>query len=50
MSPAEFVKEASGRTDAAWNRDIECEGKPLGVLIDVRTNGASAAENMSNSL
>lgn len=31
----EFLKEALGDTDAVWRKDIECDGVPLGVLIEV---------------
>ncbi|XP_070779559.1 nuclear body protein SP140-like protein isoform X2 [Enoplosus armatus] len=34
MSPMEFINEASRQKDASWRKDIECEGKPLGVLIE----------------
>ncbi|KAF3700433.1 Nuclear body protein SP140-like protein [Channa argus] len=34
MSPEEFVEEESGQTDGSWKKDIKCEGKPLGNLIE----------------
>uniref|UniRef100_A0A671WUF2 SP110 nuclear antigen, tandem duplicate 3 n=1 Tax=Sparus aurata TaxID=8175 RepID=A0A671WUF2_SPAAU len=42
MTPMEFVKEASGRTDRSWRKDIEWEGQPLGVLTEVvKASGVS---------
>ncbi|KAK7884680.1 hypothetical protein WMY93_027803 [Mugilogobius chulae] len=35
MTPAEFVKEASCQTDSSWEKDIKCEGKPLGTFVEV---------------
>ncbi|XP_029014424.1 nuclear body protein SP140-like protein isoform X2 [Betta splendens] len=37
MSPVEFVEEASNQTKPDWERDIECEGRPLCALIDENT-------------
>lgn len=34
MTPMEFVNEASGHADTSWRKDIQCEGKPLGVLTE----------------
>ncbi|KAJ0058178.1 hypothetical protein NL108_009058, partial [Boleophthalmus pectinirostris] len=33
MTPVDFVKEASCQTDISWQKDIKCEGKPLGELL-----------------
>lgn len=35
LTPMEFLKEALGDTDAVWRKDIEWDGVPLGVLIEV---------------
>ncbi|XP_040047558.2 autoimmune regulator isoform X2 [Gasterosteus aculeatus] len=37
MTPVEFLELALGRKDASWKKDIECEGKPLFVLIKAET-------------
>ncbi|XP_077940828.1 nuclear body protein SP140-like protein isoform X1 [Gasterosteus aculeatus] len=37
MTPVEFLELALGRKDASWKKDIECEGKPLFVLIKAKT-------------
>ncbi|KAK7939834.1 hypothetical protein WMY93_003160 [Mugilogobius chulae] len=34
LTPVEFVKEVSCQTDYSWRKDIKCEGKPLGELIE----------------
>lgn len=42
MTPVEFVKVASGRTDRSWKKDIEWEGRPLSVLTEVvKASGVS---------
>ncbi|XP_055366980.1 uncharacterized protein LOC114860882 [Betta splendens] len=34
MTPEEFVKQASGQINACWKKDIVCEGKALGFLLE----------------
>ncbi|XP_029997976.1 LOW QUALITY PROTEIN: nuclear body protein SP140-like protein [Sphaeramia orbicularis] len=34
MTPVDFVKEVLCETDVSWKKDIICEGKPLGDLIE----------------
>ncbi|KAK7939835.1 hypothetical protein WMY93_003161 [Mugilogobius chulae] len=36
LTPVEFVKEVSCQTDYTWKKDIKCEGKPLGELIEAK--------------
>ncbi|XP_072298751.1 uncharacterized protein [Eucyclogobius newberryi] len=33
MTPVDFVREVSYQTDSSWKKDIRCEGKPLGELL-----------------
>ena len=35
MTPVEFAKLASGQAESCWRKDIQWEGKPLGVLTEV---------------
>ncbi|KAL6103258.1 sp140 [Pungitius sinensis] len=33
MTPVEFLELELGRKDASWKKDIDCEGRPLCVLV-----------------
>uniref|UniRef100_A0A673WTP0 SP110 nuclear body protein, tandem duplicate 1 n=1 Tax=Salmo trutta TaxID=8032 RepID=A0A673WTP0_SALTR len=34
MTPVKFVTEGSALEDPSWKKDIQCDGKPLSVLIE----------------
>ncbi|CDR19032.1 unnamed protein product [Oncorhynchus mykiss] len=36
MTPIKFVTEGSALEDPSWKKDIQCDGKPLSVLIEVQ--------------
>ncbi|CAL9693730.1 unnamed protein product [Knipowitschia caucasica] len=46
-TPVDFVKEASSQTDISWKKQIMCEGKPLGELIQSRHNVIHASHIIS---